>query len=264
MLGRVERLASIPPIRTNRYRNRKNAAIEIKTLIAACFLIVLVTAPAASRGRGLPSSPRSREAVTRQKIALGRDLSRKNLAWGAPILVRIFKAEKRLEVWIKSGRQYRLFNDYPICTFGGKGIGPKTRQGDGRAPEGIYRVRPEQMNPFSRFYLAIDLGYPNAYDRAHGYTGSALMVHGGCVSVGCFAMTDRYMEEIYALAHAALSNGQPYFMVHIYPFEMTAENMTRHRGSKWFGFWRRLKAEYDRFQNQNIAGLAGDACDPVL
>jgi murein L,D-transpeptidase YafK len=221
--------------------------LNSKSIIAAYLLIVMAIAPGASHGRGLPSSPRSQEAVTRQKLALGGRLARKNLVWGAPICVRIFKTEKRLEVWLKRGRRYRLFKSYPVCTFGGKGIGPKTREGDGRAPEGIYQVRPEQMNPFSRFHLAFNLGYPNAYDRAQGYTGGALMVHGGCASIGCFAMTDPYMEEIYALAHAALSSGQPYFEVHIFPFEMTPENMNRHRGSKWFDFWSGLQAEYERF-----------------
>jgi murein L,D-transpeptidase YafK len=237
--------------------------LKLKPVIAAYLLIALAIAPAASHGRGIPSSPRSREAVVRQKIALGRALSEMNLAWGAPIFVRIFKTEKRLEVWLKCGRRYRLFNCYPICTFGGKGIGPKTRKGDGRAPEGVYRVRPEQMNPFSRFFLAFDLGYPNAYDRAQGYSGSALMVHGGCVSIGCFAMTDSCMEEIYALAHAALGNGQPYFIVHIFPFEMTPENMERHRRSKWFDFWRKLKADYDRFHDQNADGSTGIVAKPM-
>jgi murein L,D-transpeptidase YafK len=229
--------------------------LKSKHIIASYVLIALAISPAASHGRGLPSSPRSREVVARQKTALGRILAEKDLAWGAPILIRIFKSEKRLEVWLKRGSRYRLFKRYPICTFGGKGIGPKTRQGDGRAPEGIYRVRSEQLNPFSRFYLAFDLGYPNAYDRAQGYGGGALMVHGGCASIGCFAMTNRYMEEIYALAHAALSNGQPYFMVHIFPFDMTAANMRRHRHSEWIDFWRLLKAENDRFRERHIIGM---------
>jgi murein L,D-transpeptidase YafK len=262
----LDRFSAVSPVSADRgggsgIENMRR--LNSKPVIATYLLFALAIAPAASHGRGLPASPRSREAVSRQRTALGRALSERDLAWGAPMLIRIFKSEKRLEVWLK-GSRYRLFKCYPVCTFGGKGIGPKTRQGDGRAPEGIYRVRPEQMNPFSRFYLAFDLGYPNTHDRAHGYTGSALMVHGGCVSIGCFAMTDRSMEEIYTLAHAALNNGQPYFMVQIFPFEMTAENMKRYRPSKWFDFWSRLKVEYDRFQDQNTAGVTGDAGDPVL
>jgi len=221
---------------------------KIKPLATACLLIALMIAPLESHGAGLPSSALSRKAIARQKRVLVRALGEKKLAWGAPIYVRIFKTEKRLEVWLKQGRRFRLFKCYPICTYGAKGLGPKTRQGDGRAPEGFYKVRPAQMNPYSRFHLAFNLGYPNAFDRGRGRSGSALMVHGGCVSIGCFAMTDENMEEIYALAHSALSCGQPYFMVHIFPFEMTLQNMNRHRHSKWFDFWCNLKEGYDRFQ----------------
>jgi murein L,D-transpeptidase YafK len=216
-------------------------------LIVAYLLIALMITSLESHGGILPSSPQSRKTIARQKRVLDKALSDKKLVWGASIYIRIFKTENILEVWLKKGRRFRLFKCYPICTYGAKGIGPKTRQGDGRAPEGFYKVWPAQMNPYSRFHLSFNLGYPNAYDQHHGCGGSALMVHGGCVSIGCFAMTDQCMEEIYALAHAALSNGQPYFMVHIFPFKMTLPNMIRHRRSKWFDFWCNLKEGYDRF-----------------
>jgi len=222
----------------------------IKPLATAYLLIALMIAPLESHAVGLPSSALSRKVIARQKRVLDRVLSDRKLNWGAPIYVRIFKTEKRLEVWLKQGRRFRLFKCYPICTYGAKGIGPKTRQGDGRAPEGFYQVWPAQMNPYSRFHLAFNLGYPNAYDRGCGRSGSALMVHGGCASIGCFAMTDQAMEEIYALAHAALRYGQPYFRVHIFPFEMTIPNMNRHRHSKWFNFWCDLKEGYDRFDGR--------------
>jgi hypothetical protein len=101
-----------------------------------------------------------------------------------------------------------LSRSFRICTYGFRGLGPKIRQGDGKAPEGFYRVAPEQMNPASNFHLAFNLGYPNRFDRHYGRTGSALMVHGSCVSIGCYAMTDNGIEEIYALADAAFRNGQ--------------------------------------------------------
>jgi murein L,D-transpeptidase YafK len=100
------------------------------------------------------------------------------------------------------------FNSFRVCTYGFGGLGPKIRQGDGKAPEGFYRVAPEQMNPASNFHLAFNLGYPNRFDRHYGRTGSALMVHGSCVSIGCYAMTDDGIEEIYALADAAFRNGR--------------------------------------------------------
>jgi murein L,D-transpeptidase YafK len=167
--------------------------------------------------------------------------------WGTPIFIRIFKAERILEVWLKKPSGFERFRSFSICTYGGKGLGPKLRQGDGRAPEGFYFVTPDRMNPFSRFHLAFNLGYPNRYDRSHGRTGSALMVHGSCISIGCFAMTNPTMETIYTLADAALRNGQPFFRVHIFPFRMNHSNMHHHRRSLWIGFWRNLKDGYDWF-----------------
>jgi murein L,D-transpeptidase YafK len=198
-------------------------------------------------GQDPPLSPRSRQAIARQRQPLQRQLAAMDFEWGAPLFIRIFKSERILEVWLQKPSGYERFKSFPICTFGGKGLGPKLRQGDGRAPEGFYFVTPNRMNPFSRYHLAFNLGYPNPYDRAHGRTGSALMVHGCCTSIGCFAMTNRAMETIYTLADAALRNGQPFFRVHIFPFRMHRMNMLRHRRSRWIGFWRNLKDGYDWF-----------------
>ena len=74
------------------------------------------------------------------------------------------------------------------------------------------------------------------------------MVHGDCVSIGCYAMTDPVIEEIYTIAEAALRGGQPFFRVHAFPFRMTDANMNRHEGSKWIRFWRNLKQGYDHFE----------------
>jgi murein L,D-transpeptidase YafK len=134
-----------------------------------------------------------------------------------------------------------------VCYYSGD-FGPKVRTGDNQSPEGFYFVQPRQLNPNSRFYLSFNLGYPNAYDRAHGRTGDALMVHGNCVSIGCYAMTDRSIEEIYALADAALRNGQAFFQVHVFPFRLTAEKLFRHRESRWYTFWQNLKEGYDSFE----------------
>jgi murein L,D-transpeptidase YafK len=122
------------------------------------------------------------------------------------------------------------------------------QEGDLQSPEGFYVVAPKQMNPRSRYHLSFNLGYPNAYDRAHARTGNALMVHGDCVSAGCYAMTNRQMEEIYLLADAALRHGQPFFRVHVFPFRMTADRMQRQQGSPWFTFWENLKEAYDLFE----------------
>jgi len=121
-------------------------------------------------------------------------------------------------------------------------LGPKFKQGDGQSPEGFYFVKPGQMNPYSSYHLSFDLGYPNTYDRAHGRTGDYLMVHGDCVSIGCYAMTDAGIEEIYTLMGAALKGGQPFVRVHAFPFPMTEENLKRHEGNKNIEFWKNLKS----------------------
>ena len=87
------------------------------------------------------------------------------------------------------------------------------------------------MNPNSNYYLAINTGFPNAYDRANGRTGAFLMIHGDCSSAGCYAMTDEQIAEIYTLARESFFGGQKSFQIQAYPFRMTPLNMARHRNS---------------------------------
>jgi murein L,D-transpeptidase YafK len=179
--------------------------------------------------------------------SVGALLAEKGMRLSAPIFVRIYKEESELEVWkLKDGR-FQHFRTYPICAWSGS-LGPKVRVGDKQAPEGFYTVGPAQMNPNSQYHLAFNIGFPNAYDSANGHTGSAIMVHGDCKSVGCFAMTDARIEEIYALARAAFAGGQKHFHVHIMPFRMTAANLASHRDSPWHQFWARLKEGSDSFE----------------
>ncbi len=179
-------------------------------------------------------------------------LAKKGMTADTPIFVRIFKEESQFEIWKKKpdGRFY-LFKIYPICSWSGD-LGPKVVEGDKQAPEGFYTITPGQMNPNSQFHLAFNIGYPNTYDKVNGRTGAALMVHGDCRSAGCYAMTDALIEEIYALARDAFQGGQTKFQVHAFPFRMTAENMKRHRNSKWYGFWKTLKAGYDDFELTHV------------
>jgi murein L,D-transpeptidase YafK len=165
----------------------------------------------------------------------------------SPILVRIFKEESELEVWKedKTGR-YTLLKTYPICRWSGE-LGPKVKEGDRQAPEGFYSITPALMNPNSNYYLAINTGFPNAYDKANGRTGGFLMIHGDCSSRGCYAMTDEQIAEIYALARESFFGGQRAFQIQAYPFRMTPINMARHRNSPHMAFWKMLKRGYDHF-----------------
>lgn len=176
------------------------------------------------------------------------EMSRKETSPGSPILIRIFKQESELEVWKqdRSGK-YVLLRTYPMCRWSGR-LGPKTRDGDRQAPEGFYHVNASMMNPTSQYYLSFNLGYPNRLERAKGYTGEALMVHGACSSSGCFAMTDEGVAEIYAMAREALNGGQASFQVQSYPFRMTAANMTKNRDDPNFSFWMDLKRGHDIFE----------------
>ncbi|PNG27977.1 L,D-transpeptidase family protein [Methylocella silvestris] len=206
-------------------------------------LLLLVASLLAAPPAG--ASPKSEQPIPAATLTL---MQSRDTAPDAPILMRAFKKESEIEVWKRnhSGR-YVLLKSFPICRWSGK-LGPKVAQGDRQSPEGFYSVGPRQMNPNSAYYLSFDTGFPNAYDKAHGASGSALMVHGTCSSAGCYAMTDKGVAEIFALAREALRGGQNAFQFQAYPFKMTAQNMARYRADSNIGFWRQLKEGFDRFE----------------
>ncbi|MET3790943.1 murein L,D-transpeptidase family protein [Aquamicrobium terrae] len=178
----------------------------------------------------------------------------------SPILARVFKEEGKLEIWKqKTNGRYDLIASYDICKWSGK-LGPKFTEGDRQAPEGFYTVRPSQMKPNSQYHLAFNIGYPNAYDRANGRTGSNLMVHGACSSAGCYSMTDQQIEEIYAFGRDAFQGGQTEFQVQAFPFRMTAANMARYRNDPNYEFWKMLKVGYDHFELTKVPPKV-DVCE---
>ena len=178
-------------------------------------------------GRPLPGTPDLAKFDDRLKA--------KGVALGAPVFLRIFKLESELEIWIEKDGRYRLFATYPICLWSGR-LGPKLAEGDRQAPEGFYAVTKDELNPNSRWHRSFSLGFPNAFDRAQGRTGSFIMVHGGCQSIGCFAMTNDVVDEIWRLVTAALDAGQPAFNVQVFPFRMTDKNLAARTSDRWSGF----------------------------
>ena len=165
----------------------------------------------------------------------------------SPIILRVFKEEAELEVWKQDTTgHFQILKTYPICRWSGD-LGPKLHEGDRQTPEGFYTITPGLMNPNSNFYRAINIGFPNAYDKANDRDGSFLMIHGACGSSGCYAMTDEQIGEIYALARASLS-GQPSFQIQAYPFRMTPTNLARHRTNPNMAFWKMLKIGNDHFE----------------
>ncbi|MGB8138169.1 MAG: murein L,D-transpeptidase family protein, partial [Pseudolabrys sp.] len=215
-----------------------------RTLLASAAVIAAV-ALAGCDADSISPTGRAQAPLSEKLLA---EMTAKNMDKDSPILARIFKEEAEMEVWKKTrDGEYALLKTYPICKWSGD-LGPKKKVGDRQAPEGFYTITPGQMNPNSNYYLAFNTGFPNAYDRAWGYTGSDLMVHGDCSSRGCYAMTDEQIQEIYALARESFFGGQKAFQLQAYPFRMTAMNMAKHRNNPNMPFWKMIKEGYDHFE----------------
>ena len=177
----------------------------------------------------------------------------------SPIILRVFKEEAELEVWKQDTTgHFQILKTYPICRWSGD-LGPKLHEGDRQTPEGFYTITPKLMNPNSNYYLAINIGFPNAFDKANDRDGTFLMIHGDCSSSGCYAMTDEQIGEIYALARDLLS-GQPSFQIQAYPFRMTPANLARHRTNPNMAFWKMLKIGNDHFEATHLQPKV-EVCD---
>lgn len=223
------------------------------------FVVSLLTAAS-----GRANSPDQTDAIAAKISAIERrvkerlrgKLSASGLRWGTPVFIRIFKQEHELEVWLYDDDRYRLFNTYPICSFSGE-LGPKKAEGDRQAPEGFYAIEPTGLNPDSQAYLSLNIGYPNEYDRSRNWTGSHIMIHGGCISTGCFTLGenkfsedprwDSPIEEVWCLAAAAFQNGQLSIGVHVFPFRMDDDRLAGYRHSPHYAFWKNLQKGYDMF-----------------
>jgi murein L,D-transpeptidase YafK len=225
-----------------------SAALAASVLLAGCNSEEIGT---------LATNAKANKPIPDKMLA---EMSEKDMDPQSPMLVRLFKQEAELEVWKqnRSGR-FELLKVYPICRWSGD-LGPKVKEGDRQAPEGFYTISPAQMNPASAYYLSFNTGFPNAYDRAWGRTGSELMVHGDCSSRGCYAMTDEQISEIYSLGRESFFGGQRAFQFQAYPFRMTAKNMARHRNNPNMAFWKMLKEGSDHFEVTHLEPKV-DVCE---
>lgn len=203
--------------------------------------------PAPDQWKNLTGEQRLADVRSRLLPKLNDELAAKGAKLGAASFIRVFKESKELELWLRTGRNWTLFRTYPIAVFSGN-PGPKTREGDRQAPEGFYGVSAGKLNPNSKYHLSFDIGYPNAYDRHHERTGSLIMIHGDEVSIGCFAMTDPVIEEIYLIVEAALKAVQKEVPMHVFPFRMTEGRLAEVADSPWITFWRELQKGYDWFE----------------
>jgi murein L,D-transpeptidase YafK len=191
----------------------------------------------------LPGTPDTDKPLTRLAAA--------GVALGTPMMIRIFKAESELEVWVRKGRVYVPFATYPVCYWSGT-LGPKLREGDKQTPEGFYAIAERHLHHGGRWRRSLNIGFPNAFDHANGRSGSVILVHGGCDSIGCFAMTDAVNAELYDLVSAALRNGAAAVPLHVFPFRLTDANLAAHPAGRWKDFWDDLKQGYDSFERTRL------------
>ncbi|NOT71386.1 MAG: murein L,D-transpeptidase [Hyphomicrobium sp.] len=206
---------------------------------------------AASGALPLPNTPNIADFQDRMR--------QKGVRLSAPIVIRVFKTESELEVWKEKDGAFVLFATYPICHWSGS-VGPKMRDGDKQAPEGFYTVNRQQTRHVGRWPKSLNIGFPNILDQSQARTGDNILIHGGCSSVGCFAMTNPVMDEIHNLTDAAIDGGQDVVPIHVFPFRMTDDNMKANADSPWIGFWTNLKEGYDAFE-QLRKPVAVSVCD---
>lgn len=252
--------------RTGRLRRLLSSLFGLATLAIVTISAIVLLLPPAERERRLISLKRHYHVWlasldrpmpgTPDLTRFDQRLTEKGMALGAPIFMRIFKRDFELEIWMLKDGRYELFSTYPICKWSGL-LGPKLKTGDRQAPEGFYSVDRSALNPNSRWRRSFNLGFPNAYDRAHGRTGSFLMVHGGCGSIGCYAMTNDVIDEIWTIVTRALDGGQKRFQVQVFPFRMTEANLSRFGGSQWDSYWANLKTGHDLFEAERLPPVVG-------
>jgi murein L,D-transpeptidase YafK len=181
----------------------------------------------------------------------------------AEVFFRVFKREQLVEVWARdrAAAAFVLISTYPMCGTSGA-LGPKREQGDEQIPEGFYHI--DLFNPSSQYHLSLRVDYPNAVDRARGdgrALGGDIFVHGGCATIGCVPVTDRWIEEVYLIALAARDAGQQRIPIHMFPTRLDDD------GFAWLeetygvdhpnlDFWRDLRAGHQAFERTRVPPLA--------
>lgn len=188
----------------------------------------------------------SENYIDQALMTLDTLLTRKGLRFHSDAFIRIFKEEKELEVWLEKHGKMHYLKTYPICEISGD-LGPKEKEGDRQAPEGVYCISEKGFNLSSKFHLSIAINYPNGFDRLKKRTGGDIVIHGYCASVGCFAIENEPIEELYGLLLSSIKMGQKDIQVHIFPFKLTSEAIKAHMGIKEDREWILLPHTLENF-----------------
>ncbi|WP_044283775.1 L,D-transpeptidase family protein [Myxococcus stipitatus] len=219
-----------------------------------------LTRVAAVLGALLALSAHAEDRVATARKQRMKDVTALFAAAGTPwpteqLYVRAFKHERELEVWAgpKDGPLVKV-RTYPFCAASGE-LGPKRRQGDLQVPEGFYTL--DLFNPWSNYHLSIRVSYPNAADRRHQKPGVPLggdiFVHGDCVSIGCIAIQDGPIEELYLMALDTRARTKRDAPIHIFPRRLDAAGMAaleKEAGTdaQRLALWKSLQPAYTLFE----------------
>lgn len=200
---------------------------------------------------------RVRTAYDLKWAALEKELQKAGFGNGFEMLMNAYKAEGKVEIWLKTAKQdkFTLFKTYNACAKSGT-LGPKVIEGDLQTPEGFYKIN--VFNPMSLYHLSLGVDYPNAVDKArtgkNRKTGGDIYIHGDCVTIGCIPLTDDKIREVYVLAVEARNNGQSNIPVNIFPFRMTKANMSKYSKGypQHIAFWNALQPGFDYFEKNKV------------
>lgn len=240
------------------------ATTSLKTSVARLAALRPGTVPGVlGRQLEFPRVRRAYETRAKGVVAMFEEIG-----VSAPeVFFRVFKRDQVLEVWARNRGtgSFRLLKTYPVCKLSGQ-MGPKRRQGDGQIPEGFYEI--DLLNPQSNYHLSMRVDYPNAVDRAReggrAPLGGDIYIHGGCATIGCVPVTDRWIEEIYLIALGARDAGQATIPVHLFPTRLDDAGMrwlARTYGTAFvdYPFWQNLREGYQLFETSRLVpGVAYD------
>ena len=195
------------------------------------------------------------ESVAEREIDLAKEFSEKGLKLGSPVFLRVYKQTSEMELWVQQGPRYELFKIYKICRWSG-GLGPKFYEGDRQSPEGLYRITTSDLIVNQRWDRAMNINYPNNFDQVNGRGGSSILIHGGCGSIGCFAIQNQNVEEVYGAVRAALRNSQAYVPVLTLPFRYSALAPEKEDTLHMSEFWSDLRRADLLFERDKLPPIA--------
>lgn len=198
-------------------------------------------------------------ARTRCEQALRKLCSDASLSYPPrELYLRVFKLDQRLEVWARDTGQFTKLKTYPFTATSGQ-LGPKRREGDRQIPEGFYVI--DRFNPKSSYHLSMRVNYPNASDRILSdpeRPGSDIYIHGSDVSIGCVAIGDAAIEEVYVLCADTKARGQTSIPVHIFPAAFdspewaTFQKENAETAAAHHAFWQPLEQAYYAFEKTRL------------